>query len=160
MNNPVWSRDGRHVIVGSNQAGNWELYSKAANGAGSVEALYTDPQDQRGWSTAPDGALLFGQTEPDTGDDLWILSADKTAESWLATNAEETDGQFSPDGNLIAYASNASSRFEVYVAPRDEADARIQVSVTGGRMPRWSADGSRLYFRRGSSSRIDCSTPV
>ena len=148
---PVWSRDGRRIAVGSNQSGNWELYAKAASGAGSVESLYTQPLDQFPLASAPDGALLFEQVHPETGSDLWILLPDNSAESWLATNAEEQDAQFSPDGDLIAYASNASGRFEVYVAPRDDPQARIRVSVDGGQMPRWSPDGSRLYFRRGSS---------
>jgi len=147
----IWSRDGRRIAVGSNDTGNWELFSKAANGVGAAQSVYTHPLDQFPESFAPDGTLMFTETHPETGDDLWIMEPDDSPQTWLATNAEEAEAQFSPDGNLIAFASNASDRFEIYVAPRDAPDARIRVSVAGGRKPRWSPDGSSLYFRQGSA---------
>jgi Tol biopolymer transport system component len=61
----------------------------------------------------------------------------------------ETQGQFSPDGRWVAYASDESSRFEIYVVPFPPDDGRTgktPVSSAGGRQPRWRADGKELYY--------------
>jgi eukaryotic-like serine/threonine-protein kinase len=61
-------------------------------------------------------------------------------------NYPETDGQFSPDGQWIAYTSRESGREEVFVSPRAAPVRRQQVSVDGGAQPRWSRDGRELFF--------------
>ena len=66
------------------------------------------------------------------------------------TPFEERDGQFSPDGRWIAYASNESGRMEVYVQGFPSAGDRWQVSTTGGSQPRWRGDGAELYFVAGN----------
>jgi Tol biopolymer transport system component len=55
----------------------------------------------------------------------------------------------SPDGRWLAYASNESGRYEIYVRPYPSPGAAVQVSQDGGTEPTWSADGRRLYFRDG-----------
>ena len=70
------------------------------------------------WSS--DGRfLLFRSIDPQTGTDLWVmpLSSDKKPFPFLKTSFEEREGQFSPDGKWIAYQSNESSQFEIYVQP-------------------------------------------
>jgi len=62
--------------------------------------------------------------------------------------ALESMGRFSPDGRFIAYTSDESGRSEVYVRPFPGPGARVQLSVDGGSRPIWSADGSRIYFRK------------
>jgi Tol biopolymer transport system component len=61
-------------------------------------------------------------------------------------NYPETDGQFSPDGQWIAYVSRESGREEVFLAPRNGPGPRQQVSVDGGGQPRWSRDGKEIFF--------------
>ncbi len=60
------------------------------------------------------------------------------------------DGQFSPDGRWVAYASNESGKWEVYVVPFDDSGAgpggKWQVSNGGGRQPRWRRDGKELFY--------------
>jgi len=148
---PVWSRDGQTVTFGSNHEGNWEIYSRAATGAGDIVPVLKLPMDQYPQSYGPDGTLLFISIGPQTGTDLWILPPGGEARAWLATGAEETDGAFSPDGRLVAYVSNASGRPEVYVQSRDDASDRLQVSADGGHMPVWSPKGDRLFFRQGNA---------
>src|SRR6202521_2352454 len=60
--------------------------------------------------------------------------------------AEEVHGNFSPDGHLIAYSSNESGKFEVYVQSFPLTDVKKQVSTKGGYEPRWRADGREIYY--------------
>ena len=65
--------------------------------------------------------------------------------------ANAVQPEFSPDGRYLAYTSDVSGRDEVYVRSFPEPSARIQVSVSGGSDPVWSADGARLYYRAGDA---------
>jgi hypothetical protein len=58
----------------------------------------------------------------------------------------ENGGAFSPDGNWIAYNSDESGRFEVYVESFPTHGGRRQISPAGGTGPRWRADGKELYY--------------
>jgi hypothetical protein len=65
---------------------------------------------------------------------------------FLRSEFNERDGAFSPDGNWIAYASDESGRYEIYVQPYPATGAKWQVSKDGGHWPRWRADGRELYW--------------
>jgi hypothetical protein len=56
------------------------------------------------------------------------------------------NGQFSPDGNWVAYTSNASGKWEVYVTSFPDARGKWQISNTGGTQPRWRGDGKELFY--------------
>jgi hypothetical protein len=58
----------------------------------------------------------------------------------------EHNGQFSPDGRLVAYETNESDRFEIVVQTFPDPVGKWQLSTAGGRQPRWRADGKELYF--------------
>ena len=79
---------------------------------------------------------------------LWTqpLTGDRKPSPWLNTPFTETQGQFSPDGHWVAYQSNESGRFEIYVQPFPAASAKWQISTGGGTMPRWRTDGKELFF--------------
>src|SRR5207244_1980532 len=62
----------------------------------------------------------------------------------------ETSGVFSPDGRWLAYASDESGRFEVYVQPFPGPGAKLQVSTAAGVQPRWRGDGRELFYREPS----------
>ena len=64
----------------------------------------------------------------------------------VQTTFEERDGQFSPDGKWIAYVSNESGRFEIYVQPFPGPGGKSLVSTTGGDQPRWRRDGRELFY--------------
>ena len=110
---PVWTPDGSRIIFASCHEGNWEMYSRAASGAGSVDVVLKREFDQFPLATAPDGTLVFREAHPGSGSDLWILSPGGGAVRWLATAAAEAGARVSPDGRLIAYVSNESGRNEV-----------------------------------------------
>jgi serine/threonine protein kinase len=155
---PIWTTDGTGVIFGSNHEGNWEIYSRAATGAGPLDPVLRRPLDQQPSSLAPDGTLLFVESRPDTGQDLWMLPKGGTPEPWLVTPAEENVARFSPDGRLVAYQSNASGRTEVYVQARAAGSPRVSVSAGGGNTPVWSLEGDRLFFRKNNAVMVSTIT--
>jgi dipeptidyl aminopeptidase/acylaminoacyl peptidase len=99
------------------------------------------------WSS--DGRfLLVSEIDPKMTFDLWVLpmTGERKPAPWLNTPFTETLGQFSPDGRWIAYQSNESGSFEIYVQPFSATGAKWQISTQGGSQPRWRADGKELFF--------------
>ena len=74
------------------------------------------------------------------------LTGDRTPFPFLSTPFNELEGVFSPDGNWVAYQSNESGRFEVYVRPFPGPGGQSVVSTGGGNSPRWRPDGKELYY--------------
>jgi Tol biopolymer transport system component/tRNA A-37 threonylcarbamoyl transferase component Bud32 len=152
---PVWSPDGRSIVFASNRSGQPMMYIKPSDGS-SEERLLTDvPGVPTSWSG--DGRfLLFTRTSPKTATDLWAMRdpriASETSKPFpiLETQFVEQAGQFSPDGRWIAYMSNESSVMDVYVRPFSPngaaAGGKWLVSGPLSGLPRWSADGRRLFY--------------
>ena len=90
----------------------------------------------------------FQRSSADTGDDLWLvpLGGDKKPFKFLAPPSDQIHGNFSPDGRFVAYTSNESGRFQVYVQTFPLSDRKWQVSTDGGYEPRWRGDGREIYY--------------
>jgi dipeptidyl aminopeptidase/acylaminoacyl peptidase len=103
-------------------------------------------------SWSPDGqALAFLQVNgPATGFDIWVLrTADHKAQPFLQTTFTETAPVFSPDGHWLAYMSNESGRYEIYVQPYPGPGGKYQISTDGGTEPVWNPKGGELFYRQG-----------
>jgi serine/threonine-protein kinase len=159
----VWTRNGRHLILNAVMAGGNEtnLLRRAADGTGAGEMLTRGGRPQRPMQISPDGRLVvFEQQTPEFSYDLMVLSLDDPGISsgqgartspLLATPADERNASIAPDGRWIAYESNKSGRFQIYVKPFPNVDdAEHQVSTEGGRTPVWSPSGRELFFVTGS----------
>jgi Tol biopolymer transport system component len=99
--------------------------------------------------TADGKWLLYAEVNPKTRFDLRLFALDRTepTQKLLATQADERNADLSPDGRWIAYQSDESSRFEVYVRPFPRVeDGRLLVSTNGGARPLWSKGGRELFF--------------
>ncbi|OGT70687.1 MAG: hypothetical protein A3H44_11065 [Gammaproteobacteria bacterium RIFCSPLOWO2_02_FULL_57_10] len=81
------------------------------------------------------------------GRDIWMLPPDGEPVPFLTTDAIETHPTFTPDGQWLAYVSDATGRGEVYVRPYPGPGAALQISGNGGSEPAWSPDGRQLYYR-------------
>jgi Tol biopolymer transport system component len=80
---------------------------------------------------------------------LLPLEGNGVATPWLATSANESSPEFSPDGQWLAYSSTESGRSEIYVQPVAKTGEKFLISTNGGDFPRWSRDGRELYYSRG-----------
>jgi Tol biopolymer transport system component len=125
------------------------LYTKASNGAGAEELLLESDQIKAPHDWSPDGQfLLYRSTDSVTNTDLWVLplSGGKKPFPFIKTPFEERDGQFSPDGKWIAYQSNESGQFEIYVQPFPGPGGKFQISTNGGAQPRWNKNGKEIFY--------------
>ncbi len=147
---PLWSPDGKKIVFDSDRKGPPSLYEKAASGTGPVKELWScgDPIVPNDWSR--DGRYIaVDRNAKKTGWDVWILPVDGKAKPFpfVATKFTDVLPVFSPDGRYIAYESNETGRFEIYVRSFPGSGGKWQVSADGGGEPHWSADGRTIYFR-------------
>jgi Tol biopolymer transport system component len=144
---PVWSPDGRQVAFSSNQKLHFSLHIKNADGSGSEEQVADLNVAQEGfWDWSRDAKTMLLRN----GSELWLMSAsDHQVKPWMQERWTIRNAQFSPDGKWVAYSSNETGAFEVYVSPFPSANGKRQVSSRGGEEPRWRHDGRELYYLSG-----------
>ena len=146
--NAVPSPDGSRIVFNSNRNGVYDLLVRSATGGGSEDLLLATPQNKAANDWSSDGRyILFRSPAKTTGFDLWALptEGDHTPFPVVQTNFDERDVQFSPDARWIAYQSNESGRFEIYVQPFPKG-RREQISTNGGAQVRWRRDGRELFY--------------
>jgi serine/threonine protein kinase/Tol biopolymer transport system component len=154
---PIWSPDGSRIVFSSTRKTHYQLYQRAASGAGSEELLLESDQFTAANDWSLDGRFLLYHVlgNPNTGVYLWILplSGDHKPVLFLQTEFNELRPAMSPDGKWIAYQSNESGSNQVYVRPFPRPGGKYQVSTTLGTRPRWRRDGKELYYL-GPDSRL------
>jgi serine/threonine-protein kinase len=144
---PVWTPDGR-VLYRSISGVHWV----GTDGRGGGGIIVGTSQQDVPCSVSPDGTTLaFLRISPDTQTDIYTLGLNgrSAPQPLVRTPAFEGGPRFSPDGRWIAYASNESGRFQVYIRPFPGPDRRFQVSTEGGTFPVWSRKGDELFYRDG-----------
>jgi len=147
MRLPVWSPLGDRIAYESIGPGSVKLSVKSPAG-GDEEVLFESPEVKVPSAWSPDGqSLMYYVPDSKTGTDLWLLHvATRKPFVFLKTDANELWGQFSPDGRWVAYQSNETGRYEIYVRTFPESSRQVMVSTTGGVYPRWSRDGKELFY--------------
>jgi Tol biopolymer transport system component/predicted Ser/Thr protein kinase len=153
---PVWSPEGGRIVFASFRDSAARLALKASNGAGGEEVLSqsSDPKYPSDWSR--DGRfLLYSSVDAKTKSDLWVLpeptgaGGGRKPEPYLLTEANESQGHFSPDGRWVAYVSDETGRPEIYVQPFPApagAGGKWKISREGGIQPLWRRDGKELFY--------------
>ena len=146
---PLWSPDGSRVVFRSSRKGVFDVFEKPASGTADEQPLLVTSQGKTPLDWSRDGRfLLYSTQDPQTASDLWVFPVvgERKPFAVLQSSFDETEGQFSPDGRWLAYASNESGRYEIYIRTFPEAAGKWQVSVAGGAQPRWQRDGHELFY--------------
>ncbi|HEY2848950.1 MAG TPA: protein kinase, partial [Gemmatimonadaceae bacterium] len=162
---PVWTADGKSIVYTEDKGGNdpvSSLLRRRADGTGGVDTLL--PPRPRSLIEA---ALTRDSTQfiirydiNGPKRDIVLAHRGDTATTPLMADAgySEIFPALSPDGRWLAYASNETGRFEIYVRPFPDVNARrVQVSQSGGREPRWSRSGRELFYRNGAGALVSAS---
>lgn len=162
----IWTRDGQWVIYGADVKGPRQLFRRRADGTGPEEQLGAVPNMFNDANTvSADGSrVVFRSLSGETGEDLLQvdLHSGEPATPLVQTRFNEIDAEISPDGRWIAYRSDESGRFELYVQPYPALDRKSRVSTRGAHpvsnasagWARWSPDGRSLFFLGGDGQTL------
>jgi serine/threonine-protein kinase len=150
---PVWSRDAALIVF--SMGGPLSLFRKAANGVGGEERLTQSPSLHLATDWSRDGRIAYFEVGKTTQEDIWTLpvTADgrripgSDPKPYIQTPFRELNARFSPELNprWIAYMSNKSGQFEVYIDSFPETGHEIRVSSAGGSYPEWNDAGDELF---------------
>jgi serine/threonine-protein kinase len=151
---PVWTPDGERVAFASETPTSVNLAWIRSDGSGATEQLLANGRWNYPESWSPDGRhLLYREQDPNVQRDIWVLTLDGSSppRPYFQLPSQEESPEVSPDGRWLAYASDMSGRYEVYVSGFPQPGRRRQVSLDGGTEPVWSRDGSELFYRSGEA---------
>ncbi|MGH9811936.1 MAG: protein kinase domain-containing protein [Candidatus Acidiferrales bacterium] len=158
----VWTPDGARLIFSSDKNRRpHDMFWKAADGSGDVHHFLLFPLDQQktfpdfAFEVSPDGRMLLYAEDnimrKGTGWDLFSLplQGEPKPVPFIESPFDELQPTVSPDGRWVAYASNETGRFEIYVQSYPAPGQKTQVSTEGGLEPRWARSGGELFYRNG-----------
>jgi eukaryotic-like serine/threonine-protein kinase len=150
-NYPIWSPSSGTVVFRSL----FSMVRKEVTGTGDVDRLTESTNNQYPSDWSRDGRwVLYGENAPSTGWDLWVLPAtpdgkpEAKPRPYLRTQFNEWYGRFAPQPNprWVAYQSDESGRYEVYIDGFPEPRHKVRVSTGGGQYPEWSPAGDELFY--------------
>jgi serine/threonine-protein kinase len=147
---PRWTPDGRTVTFLSNRGGDFDLYARRADGTGT-DSLVLDleaPIWEALWSRDRQWIVMRTGTGDNRRDIVALrVGKDTVPRPLLTAPYDEQVPALSPDGRWLAYLSNETGRWEVFVRPFPDVDAgKWQVSTAGGTSPVWAHSGRELFF--------------
>ena len=149
--NPVWAPTGDRIAFTTYRKGNADIYVKNANGVGDETPLLDSPADEQIEDWSKDGKYLVYRLGQGAFEDLYVLpltEKEKKSIPVVTGSYRKDEAQFSYDGKWLAYTSNESGTFEVYVISFPALDQKVRLSALGGGgQPRWTKDGNTVYYR-------------
>jgi serine/threonine protein kinase len=145
---PHWSADGKQVTFARYSESGFDTVSKSIDSGAETIFMHRDNGEIQTFS--PDGTtLLYMHIAPDTSLDLWVKTGNEQPRPWLMTKFSELLASYSSDGKYVAYCSDESGQYEIYVRPASGEGAKWQISTEGGEEPIWAKDGRELFYRNG-----------
>jgi len=143
-----WLPGGRSVVAATGGTGDAGL--DAVDLGGTQKRIFTG-HDFLWPETAMGDRLLYSTEAADQSDIIQVSISTGESVPLLATPADESGSQFSPDGRFVAYMSDETGRSEVSVMAYPQPGGRWQVSQGGGREPRWNRNGRELFYVDGQN---------
>jgi Tol biopolymer transport system component len=159
---PRWSPGGQRVTyVYAGPGAAFDVFSRAANGTGDQDLVFDHETALAQGFYGPDGEWLILRTitgsGASTGRDILAVrpGVDSVARPLLVEEYGEGAPALSPAGRWLAYNSNETGRYEVYVRPFPDVDAdKVLVSTAGGIAPLWAHSGSELFYVDGDNNMV------
>jgi serine/threonine protein kinase len=142
----TWAPDGERVAYGSVTGDSWKLLVRTV-GSNAPPTVLAETNVRIGaYAWHPDAGIVFGGL-----DGIYRIDPDAPGEPEpvVATEASDWGPDLSPDGRWMAYTSDESGRYEIYVRALS-CDRSYGVSLDGGEEPIFSEDGKTLYYRNGN----------
>ncbi|MBC8467925.1 MAG: protein kinase [Planctomycetes bacterium] len=156
---PFWVLDGKFLLFGSYRGlGKPQLFRQSLTGSSEPELLATLEQPVGAMtSCSHDGQeFLFSRSDPKhpgLDQDIWVVQLKQNQEHskrpYIQREINQREAVWSPCGQWVAYSSDESGRWEVYVEPYPGPGPKVPVSTEGGQQPMWSRDGKELFYRNG-----------
>jgi eukaryotic-like serine/threonine-protein kinase len=151
----LWMPSGDRILYMSGRSGTIGIWGRRADGSGTPDSvLALTGKTITAHAVTPDGKALIAVVSQLAGastanNDIAVihLGGERVAEPFVATQYSEGWPSLSPDGHWLAYASDESGRFEVYVRPFPGPGGQVLISRNGGSEPVWSRDGRELFYR-------------
>ena len=148
---PVWSHDDSEIAFESQRQGTFDIWKKLASGGGVEEIVFATPANEWPLDWSRDGRFLLVQRTDENyvASDLLAIpmtGGNRTPIVIADSEFEERLGSFSPDGQWVTYETDEPGRSEVVIRAFQRPGGIIRVSTDGGVSPRWSPDGSEIYF--------------
>ena len=144
----VLAADGRRIYYASSRDTRWSVWSVGLDAGAEPEMVLQRDENTFPLAAAPNGDLLVMENRVGFGLDLLIMAPSGDVRPLATTSSNEESGAFSVDGSWVAFDSDISGRFEVYVTRADGSGSPVQVSTDGGQAPKFGRSGQTLYFRR------------
>jgi eukaryotic-like serine/threonine-protein kinase len=152
---PIWSEDGASIYFRSNRSGFAQVYRVEVTNPSKPEVVLGQIASGGQYSNAVPGDvsrdgkwLVFTGASETSSFNIWAVDLNEPNKrlAYQALPANEIDPVISPDGRFLAYASDETGRYEIYVQTFPKPGRRFQISTNGGTEPRWRGDGAELFY--------------